>query len=92
MAPERFTENPSFWTERLHPDDRERALDQYRAVPEKGFWFIDRDRRTMHGSFGTDENGALRDERSAPLPNNDTRILKILETGEPSIGLSEARR
>jgi PAS domain S-box-containing protein len=36
MAPERFTENPSFWTERLHPDDRERALDQYRAVLEKG--------------------------------------------------------
>lgn len=33
-----------------------------------GFWFLDRDPQFMYGSFGTDEDGNIRDERTQRLP------------------------
>lgn len=37
-------------------------------VDRMGIWFIDEKRKLMHGSFGIDEQGNLRDERNSTIP------------------------
>jgi PAS domain S-box-containing protein len=48
-----------------------------------GIWFFLEDRRTMQGSFGTDEKGRLRDERNGRLPIYDRHVKEILKRREP---------
>jgi PAS domain S-box-containing protein len=48
-----------------------------------GLWFLDGTRQWMVGSYGTDEQGRLRDERSEKLPLTD-EASSILEHGLPA--------
>lgn len=36
FLPEQFTGNPSFWINRLHPDDKKKTLDAYANISKKG--------------------------------------------------------
>jgi PAS domain S-box-containing protein len=47
-----------------------------------GIWFFGEDRKSMQGSFGTDENGNLRDERGGRLPIFDLHVQEILKKKE----------
>jgi signal transduction histidine kinase/CheY-like chemotaxis protein len=51
-----------------------------------GLWFYDAKRGTMHGAFGTDENGCLRDERHVrDLPVPDTTGAQAMRRQKPYV-------
>src|SRR5262249_3978271 len=48
-----------------------------------GLWFLDKDPQFAVGSFGTDENGEIRDERGRRLPLDPDEVsIEMLHTGE----------
>jgi len=49
-----------------------------------GLWFLSEDKRTMLGAYGTDEKGALRDERALRKPVDRTTRITI-EGKEPVV-------
>lgn len=50
-----------------------------------GIWFLDEDPRFMVGSFGTDEQGQLRDERGIRLPITPGASARILIDQIPAV-------
>jgi PAS domain S-box-containing protein len=50
-----------------------------------GIWFFLPDHRTMRGSFGTDQNGNLQDERSMSLPIVERHIRELVPSKKPIV-------
>ena len=51
FKPELFTTNPGFWSDNLHPDDKQRAVNEYTSVLEKGFIAIEYRWRCADGVY-----------------------------------------
>jgi len=50
-----------------------------------GIWFFLPDHRTMRGSFGTDQNGDLQDERSMRLPIVERHLQELIPSKKPMV-------
>jgi len=51
FAPDEFVANRGLWAERLHPDDRERALAEFDSIHEKGAIEVEYRWRAADGSY-----------------------------------------
>jgi PAS domain S-box-containing protein len=55
------------------------------GVDRVGIWFFSPDKKTMHGSFGTDSDGRVKDERGSTLPVNFEFFKSIIQDKKPTL-------
>ena len=90
---ERFLTDGAFWDSRLHPDDRERALAQFDAMPETGVATVEYRWRAADGSYRIllDQAVLLRDEEGKPQELCGT-ILDVTDTREMQQQLAHVQK
>ena len=90
---ERFLTDGAFWDSRLHPDDRERALAQFNAMPESGVATVEYRWRAADGSYRIllDQAVLLRDEHGKPQELCGT-ILDVTDTREMQQQLAHVQK
>lgn len=72
FPPERFTENPEFWSSRIHPDEREQTETAFKSVPEKNFVEMEYRWMCADGSYHWffDQVTLVRDDKENPVSIN----------------------
>ncbi len=70
ISPAEYKANPDFWVKHLHPDDRERVIDEVRRCHESGQPFISEYRMISKGGrlvWISDDSVTVRDDRGNPF-------------------------
>ena len=68
FSPEQFRASPDLWSSRIHPDDRDRVLDEFATLPEIGALAIEYRWRCADEQyrFFLDQAVLMRDEKGSP--------------------------
>lgn len=91
---ERFTEDKYFWTERLHPQDKEKALNDYASVLEKGNAEIEYRWKCADGNYRwfLDKVSLYKDEKGNPKEIFGVWLdITERKNAEESLKISEAQ-
>lgn len=93
FSAERFMREPGFWVNRIHPEDREKTIEQYRLAVARGEARVEYRWQVADGSYRWFSDHALRVAQVGPVEHVIGVIADITEqrTAEEALRASEEK-